>query len=181
MTDLSALDVNDKAKAHRNFLFVACFVALVATAFAFLIRGFILPDLQTAFDLTETEKGQINGAGLWPFGISIVVFSLVIDRIGYGKAMIFAFVCHVASVFLMIFAKGYWSLYAGAGLCGLAAGTVEAVVNPVIASMFPKHKTKMLTILHGGWAGGVCLAGFITLMLSGDAVAEWLKGFGWQL
>ena len=41
--------------------------------------------------------GQIFGVGLWPFAISIVLFSLVIDKIGYGKAMVFAFVCHVGS------------------------------------------------------------------------------------
>jgi MFS family permease len=183
MTDLPALDVNDKAIAHRNFLFVACFVALVATAFAFLIRSFILDDLRLVFNLTETQKGEINGAGFWPFAISIVVFSLIIDRIGYGKAMIFAFVCHVGSVVLMLFANGYWSLYFAAMLCALAAGTVEAVVNPVIASMFPKHKTKMLTILHAGWAGGICLAGVLTLSLT-PAVTGWVKEFGlalWQL
>ena len=183
MTDLPALDVNDKAKAHRKFLFIACFVALVATAFAFVIRCFILDDLRLLFKLTETQKGQINGAGFWPFAISIVVFSLIIDRIGYGKAMIFAFVCHVGSVAMMFMAKGYWSLYSAAVLCALAAGTVEAVVNPVIASMFPKHKTKMLTILHAGWAGGICLAGAMTLSLT-PAVTEWIKEFGialWQL
>ncbi len=175
MTSLTApTPLEADAQRRRRFLFAACFVALVATAFAFLIRSFILDDLRIAFNLSETQKGEINGAGLWPFGISIVVFSLVIDRIGYGKAMIFAFLCHIGSVCLMFFATGYWSLYFGAALCGLAAGTVEAVVNPVIASMFPKHKTKMLTILHGGWAGGVCLAGILTL-LSGPAVAEWLR------
>jgi MFS family permease len=183
MTDLAAVQLNEKAKAHRNFLFVACFIALVATAFAFVIRSFILDDLRVVFNLTETQKGEINGAGFWPFAISIVVFSLIIDKIGYGKAMIFAFVCHVGSVALMFLAKGYWTLYFSAALCALAAGTVEAVINPVIASMFPKNKTKMLTILHAGWAGGICLAGALTLSLT-PSVAGWIKEMGmelWQL
>ncbi len=183
MTDLTAARLNEKAKAHRNFLFVACFVALVATAFAFVIRSFILDDLRVVFNLTETQKGEINGAGFWPFAISIVLFSLIIDKIGYGKAMIFAFACHVGSVALMFFANGYWTLYFSAALCALAAGTVEAVINPVIASMFPKHKTKMLTILHAGWAGGICLAGAMALSLT-PSVADWVKGMGmelWQL
>jgi MFS family permease len=183
MTDLAAVQLNEKAKAHRNFLFVACFIALVATAFAFVIRSFILDDLRVVFNLTETQKGEINGAGFWPFAISIVVFSLIIDKIGYGKAMIFAFVCHVGSVALMFLAKVYWTLYFSAALCALAAGTVEAVINPVIASMFPKNKTKMLTILHAGWAGGICLAGALTLSLT-PSVAGWIKEMGmelWQL
>ena len=78
----------------------ACFVALVATAFAFMLRMMILPEWEAAFGLDETQKGTILGAGLWPFGVSIVLFSLIIDRIGYGKAMIFAFICHVAFALL---------------------------------------------------------------------------------
>jgi len=168
MTELTALaPLDPQSQARRRFLFLACFVALVATAFAFAIRSFILDDLRVAFNLSETQKGEINGAGFWPFGISIVVFSLVVDRIGYGKSMIFAFACHVASVFVTVFATGYWHLYLGAALCGLAAGTVEAVVNPVVASMYTRNKTTMLTILHGGWAGGVCLGGVLTLLIGG--------------
>ncbi len=168
MTDLTAsAPLSAESQKHRSFLFVACFVALVATAFAFAIRSFIIGDLQEQFHLTETQKGEILGAGFWPFGISIVLFSLIIDRIGYGKSMIFAFGCHVASVFVTVFATGYWSLWSGSVLAGLAAGTVEAVVNPVVASMYAKHKTKMLTMLHGGWAGGVALGGALTLTIGG--------------
>ncbi|MHC4563740.1 MAG: MFS transporter [Planctomycetota bacterium] len=178
-------DLAAPASAHparTRLLFWACFIALVATAFAFVIRAFIIGELQEQFFLTETEKGQILGAGLWPFGISIVLFSLIVDKIGYGKSMIFAFTCHVASVVVFLFAQGYWSLWSGAVLAGLAAGTVEAIVNPVVATMYPKNKTMMLTILHGGWAGGVALGGLLVQLL-GDAggLANWLNCTGWQV
>ncbi|HUS48098.1 MAG TPA: MFS transporter [Phycisphaerae bacterium] len=173
--EIAAVSGLQRAKGHERFLFVACFIALVATAFAFVTRAFIIGDLQKVFNLTETQKGEILGAGLWPFGISIVLFSLVVDKIGYGKSMIFAFACHVASPILYIFAKGYWGLYLGSFLCGLAAGTVEAIINPVVATMYPRSKTKMLTLLHAGWAGGVALGGVLTL--ASGAVG----GAGWQV
>jgi len=48
MTDLTAASpLSDDFQEHRNFLFVACFISLVATAFVFLIRSFILDDLRT--------------------------------------------------------------------------------------------------------------------------------------
>ena len=53
------------------------------------------------------------------------------------------------------------------------AGTVEAVVNPVVASMYPKNKTKMLTILHAGWAGGVALCGAIVMTLGLVGGVDW--------
>ena len=158
-------------KAGQTFLFVGCFVALVATSFAFIIRVMVMDDWQVAYGLSETQKGEIFGAGMWPFGLSIVLFSLVIDRVGYGKSMIFAFACHVLSTVLLVTARGYWGLYVGSFLNGLAAGTVEAVINPVVATMYPKQKTKMLTILHAGWPGGLALAGIIILLIMGPGVS----------
>ncbi len=170
MTELSANHPQGHTKAEEKLLFVECFVALVATSFAFIIRVMLMSDWQIAFGLSETQKGEIFGAGMWPFGLSIVLFSLVIDRVGYGKSMVFAFACHFLSAIMMFMANGYWMLYVASILNGLAAGTVEAVINPAIASMYPKKKTTMLTILHAGWPGGFVLGG-IMLLVMGDAVS----------
>ncbi|MEO6595585.1 MAG: MFS transporter, partial [Planctomycetota bacterium] len=98
-------------EAAKKKLFVACFIALMATSFAFIIRIMILGDLAKEFALTETQQGEILGVGIWPFAVSIILFSLVIDRIGYGKAILFAFVAHCAFAVLTIFSTGYWTLY----------------------------------------------------------------------
>ena len=65
----------------------------------------IVGDWAREYGLGETEVGKINGVGLWPFAISIVLFSLIIDKIGYGKAMAFAFLCHVSSAILTILVR----------------------------------------------------------------------------
>lgn len=153
------------ASTQERFLFITCFVALVATSFAFMIRVMAMGDWQVAFGLSETQKGEIFGAGMWPFGVSIVLFSLVVDNIGYGRSLGAAFVMHAASTLLLLTAKGYWGLYWGSILNGLAAGTVEAVINPVIASMYTKQKTKMLTILHAGWSVGFVIAGILIMAM----------------
>ena len=44
-------------------LYVACIIALVAMAFGFVVRGFVLTDWGVQFDLSETQKGSIQGAG----------------------------------------------------------------------------------------------------------------------
>ena len=153
-------------------LFWACFISLIATAFGFIIRAMIMDDWAKQFGLDETQKGQIFGVGLWPFAISIVLFSLIIDRIGYGKAMAFAFFCHVISMVITIAVpslwggdkeKAYWLLYLGNFIVALGNGTIEAVINPVVATMFSKEKTKWLNILHAGWPGGLVIGGVIAL------------------
>ena len=155
-----------------KWLFWTCFIALVATSFGFIIRANIIGDLGVAFNLSETQKGEILGVGLWPFALSIILFSLIIDKIGYGRALAFAFICHVASAFVTIFATGYQMLYWGTFILAVGNGTVEAVINPVVATVYSKQKTKWLNILHAGWPGGMVLGGLLILIL--------MPGLGWR-
>ena len=160
----------------EKFLFVACFISLIATSFAFVTRFAVLPDWGREFSLTATQMGEIGGAGVWPFALSIILFSLVIDRIGYGTAMVFALVCHVTYGILAAFvapnagASAYSVLYVGSFILALGNGTVEAVINPVVATMFSKEKTKWLNILHAGWPAGLVGAGLMTMAMGG---ADW--------
>jgi len=158
-----------EATAEDKFLFWACFIALIATAFGFVIRTMVIGQWATEFDLSATQRGEIFGVGLWPFAISIVLFSLVLDKIGYRTAMYFAFACHLISAILTIFATGYTSLYIGTFICALGNGTVEAVINPVVATVFKRDKTKWLNMLHAGWPGGMLLGGILAIALGSSA------------
>ena len=147
-------------------LFWGCFIALIATAFGFILRALLLEDLGNEFNLTNTQKGEISGVGLWPFAISIVLFSLFIDRIGYRAAMLFAFFAQITSAIITIFfAKGYWGLWIGTFILALGNGAIEAFINPVVATMFSKNKTKWFNILHAGWPGGMVIGGIIALLM----------------
>jgi MFS family permease len=160
----------DTPSPSDRLLFVGCFLALIATAFGFVVRTMLIDEWGTQFQLTDTQKGEIFGVGLWPFAISIVLFSLIIDRIGYGRAMVFAFICHVTSAILTITATGYWSLWVGTFIVALGNGTVEAVINPVVTTMFSRDKTKWLNMLHAGWPGGLVLGGLLAVSMG---TADW--------
>ena len=83
--------------AGDKILFWGCFIALITTAFAFITRAFLIniPTLWPAsFGLDNVQGQELFGAGIWPFAISIIIFSLIIDRIGYKTAMIFSFICY---------------------------------------------------------------------------------------
>jgi MFS family permease len=159
-----------------KWLFWTCFIALVATSFGFIIRTQIIGDLGLHFNLSETQKGEILGVGLWPFALSIILFSLVIDKIGYGRTLTFALVCHVASAGITIFATGYSMLYWGTFVLALGNGAVEAVINPVVATVYSKEKTKWLNILHAGWPGGMVLGGLLILILMPSLSWQWKVG-----
>ena len=156
----------DFSEGNRHSVFWSCFMAIAATAAVFSVRGLVMPQWEAEFGLTKTQMGELGGVGLWPFAVSIVLFSLVIDRIGYGKAMLFAFVCHVVSTVILLNATGYWGLYFGTFLVSLGNGAAQAVADPVVASMYTKDKTKWLNILHASWPGGMVVGGLGAIVLS---------------
>lgn len=164
---------NQTKSPHDRLLFLTCFIAIVTTAFGFIVRAIVLPEWGVEFNLTQTQLGEISGVGLWPFAISIVLFSLVVDKIGYKTSLGFAFVCHVASVALTVTADGYSTLYLATFIGAIGNGIVEAVANPVVATMFAKEKTKWLSILHAGWPGGLVLGGILALLMGTDVAWEY--------
>lgn len=149
----------------KKKLFVACFVALMATSFGFMLRAMLITEWGEEFNLTKTQMGEIMGVGLWPFAVSIILFSLIIDKIGYGWAMLTAFICHISSLIITLMASGYWMLYIGTFIFALGNGTIEATINPAVATMFPKEKAKWINRLHAGWPGGMVVGGIIALSM----------------
>ena len=99
------------ASAEAKKTFTVCFAALVATSFCFILRAFSIGAWGTEFDLSQTQMGELAGVGLWPFAISIVLLSLIIDKIGFKMTLWFAAACHVLGLVLILQANGYWSLY----------------------------------------------------------------------
>jgi len=182
-------DRNDK------LVFWGCFIALITTAFAFITRAFMVNDpglWPKTFGLDTVQGQELFNAGIWPFAISIILFSLIIDKIGYRVAMLFSFVCYALYALLAFKAYGtvnaeglegealkdaqkqaYQFLYWGSIILGLGNGTVEAYINPVVATMFNREKTKWLNILHAGWPGGLVLGGLITIMLGAKVAEDW--------
>src|SRR6185295_18402287 len=51
-------------------------------------------------------------------------------------------------------------------------GVCEAVVNPVVATLFPERKTHYLNLLHAGWPGGLIAGGIISYLMNGGKIGE---------
>ena len=115
--------------------------------------------------LGQNPFGALSGAGLFPFALSIILVSLVVDKIGYGRAMAAAWVGHVVSAVVTMTATTYEQIYLGTILFALANGIVEAVTNPAIATLYPKDKVRYLNILHAGWPGGLVFGGLLFIAM----------------
>jgi MFS family permease len=181
-------------KRHDQILFWGCFIALITTSYAFISRMILCGgQFVTDFGLDKVSVGELQGAGIWPFGVSIILFSLFIDRIGYKIAMIFSFVSYLIYA-AMAFAAygaihgvtgdalvaaqkhGYQLLYWGSIILGLGNGSVEAYINPIVTTMFNTDKTKLLNRMHAGWPGGLVLGGLCTIALADNT--DWRISLG---
>jgi len=176
-------------QANQRRIFVASFLTLIAAGIGFAIRGGILGDWGTQFGFTKSELGSITGGGLVGFGVTIIACSLFADRVGYKLLLIAAFVLHLLSAGVTLAATpvfesagkdaAYQCLYWGMFMFALANGLCEAVINPLVATLYPKQKTHYLNILHAGWPGGLILGGLLAYGFVGEDA--FIKRLRWEI
>ena len=162
---------------NKKVLLWASFFTLIAAGVGFGIRGGILGDWAAAFGFTMTDLGQITGGGLVGFGVVIMASSLFVDKVGYKPLLILAFVLHFLSAVITLAATPvynalgkdptYWCLYVGMFMFAVGNGICEAVINPLVATLYPKQKTHYLNILHAGWPGGMIIGGLLAFLFVG--------------
>ena len=172
-----APQVSALAGVHPGRLFGASCVSLIATAVVFVVVASIMFDLKKFFVLDNTDVGWIAGAATWGFTVSIFVLGPLCDWLGMRLLLRFAFLCHLVGVLVMIFATGFWMLFWGALVIALGNGTVEAVCNPLIATIYPGDKTRKLNQFHMWFPGGIVIGGLIAYALAnlglGDSPYLW--------
>jgi len=149
-------------------------MAILAAGIGFGVRGGILANWGADFGFTAAQLGDITSGGLQGFCFGIFIGGIVVDKVGYGKLVTAAFVFHVASAFITFGATTGQSqeltfqfLYWGTFLFAVANGTLEAVANPLVATLFPENRTHYLNILHASWPAGLVLGGVIGWTMGG--------------
>src|ERR1700731_2708504 len=101
-TIMSNVLTSSAAAPNAQRLLWAGFFSIFASGVGFSVRAGILIDWANQYGFTMSELGGITGGGLTGFGIIIILGSLVADKIGYGRLMVFALVMHVLSAVLQL-------------------------------------------------------------------------------
>ncbi len=150
-------------------------MAILAAGVGFAIRNGINATWAAEFGFTNLQNGLIGGAGFSGFCFGIIIGGIIVDKIGYGKLIITAFLLHVLSAVITLMPSAamgqqtaFLLLFSGTFIFALANGTLEAVANPLVATLFPNNRTHYLNILHASWPAGMILGAIITLVVGHD-------------
>ena len=169
----------------RRWLFICSCVALITSAFTFVVRGDILQEMGDAFGLTQQEKGGIEGAVFIGMALSMLVGGFICDLLGMKRIMILAFISHLVGSLATIFAPhseiSYQWLFVSSLLMGFGNGFTEVGINPLIATLYADKKTHYLNMLHAWWPGGLVIGGLSAQFIVRRFAPDGLGGLAlWQ-
>jgi fucose permease len=172
-------------------IFLASFLTLIAAGIGFAIRGAVLGEWADQYGFTMFELGNITGGGLTGFGLVIILASFFVDKIGYKTVLLLAFLCHLGSAALTLAATPifhssgkdatYSCLYWGMFLFAIGNGLCEAVINPLVATLYPRKKTHYLNILHAGWPAGLIIGALLAKCFVGKVDEVWITKLQWEI
>jgi fucose permease len=158
---------------NSSRLFLASCMALIVTAMTFAIRARLELVFQTDFKLSSEDLGFAFAPAFYGFTIAMIIGGPLVDILGMKRIVWIAFVCHALGIVLTISATGFWSLFIGVLATGLGNGMVEAACNPLVASLFPTEKVKMLNRFHVWFPGGIMIGSLIAYFIIDIADLNW--------
>lgn len=182
-------------KFSRGKLMLASFLTLVASGVGFATRTAAGGDWEREFNIGGGEFGAILGAGFLGFGLMIFFGGILVEKFGYKKLLMIAFFMHLASAAMLfaanplfaswrasdpatatqnVFSVLFWSAF----IFSICQGLYEAVINPLIAELYPENKTHYLNILHAGWPAGMIIGGLFAAGFIGENA--WFMQLPWQ-
>jgi len=154
---------------HAGKIFIAAFTTQFAMGYEVLLRMNAASPIKTTFfdstnPLTSGEAiGQVLGALFLGFAISNFVMAALVDAIGLRRSHILSLLAYLAGTVAVVCAipgSDYlWLLlFGGSLLQGFAWGSIEAVLNPLVVTIYPSKQVFRLNLFHSAYSLGILVA-----------------------
>ncbi|BFP39874.1 hypothetical protein FGF1_07190 [Flavobacteriaceae bacterium GF1] len=158
---------------NQKRLFVASCLALLVTAITFAIRAKIEGVFTDEYGLTKEQVGRAFGPAFWGFAVAMFAGGYIIDIVKTKTIVWLAFALHLVGIVSLLMAKDYTSLFLANVFIGLGNGSVEAACNPLVATIFPDRKTKMLNRFHVWFPGGIVVGSLLAALVMDQMDLSW--------
>src|SRR6188768_698495 len=140
-------------KYNASRLFIGSCLALLVTSLTFALRAKIEGVFGTEYGLSGQDIGWAFAPAFWGFTVATFLGGLIIDAVKTKSILWMAFITHLIGITLLLMAKDKTMLFVSNIFIGFANGSVEAACNPLIATIYPNNKTKMLNRFHVWFPG----------------------------
>lgn len=158
---------------NANRLFVASCLALLVTSLTFALRAKIEGVFSSEYGLSGQDIGWAFGPAFWGFTIAMFLGGLIIDAVKTKSIIWLAFATHLIGLVILIMAKDKTMLFVSNVFIGFGNGSVEAACNPLVATIYPNDKTKMLNRFHVWFPGGAVVGGILAWIVMTQLGLSW--------
>jgi len=160
-----------QANARRLFL-LSC-VALITTAMTFAIRARLEKVWGIDFGLNAKSIALAMAPAFWGFTLAQFIGGPLVDLVGMKRFVRIAFVLHLVGIVLTILSHNFWTLFSGTLFIGVGNGSIEAGCNPLVATIYPDAKTKMLNRFHVWFPGGIVIGSVVAYLMMDVMKLSW--------
>lgn len=156
--------MTDKPINAKRLFLLSC-VALITTAMTFAIRARLEKVWGVDFGLSAKSIALAMAPAFWGFTLAQFIGGPLVDLVGMKRFVRIAFFLHVAGIALTVLSRGFWTLFAGTLFIGVGNGSIEAGCNPLVATIYPGAKTKMLNRFHVWFPGGIVIGSVVAYLM----------------
>jgi MFS family permease len=160
-----------QSNAKRLFL-LSC-VALITTAMTFAIRARLEKVWGVEFGLGAKSIALAMAPAFWGFTLAQFVGGPLVDLVGMKRFVRIAFFLHLVGIVLTVLSRDFWTLFSGTLFIGVGNGSIEAGCNPLVATIYPEAKTKMLNRFHVWFPGGIVIGSVIAYLMMDVMKLPW--------
>ena len=165
--------MNEKSTNAKRMFLLSC-VALITTAMTFAIRARLEKVWGLQFELSAKSIALAMAPAFWGFTLAQFIGGPLVDVIGMKRFIRIAFLLHLIGIVLTILSRNFLMLFAGTLFIGVGNGSVEAGCNPLVATLFPEAKTKMLNRFHVWLPGGIVIGSVVAYLFMDVLKLNWM-------
>lgn len=186
---MNTLDHNKSLASLKGYpvskIFLAAFITQFCMGFEVLLRISAATTIKhDFFDVSDpltsgAHIGEILGVLFLGFAIANFVMAPFVDAFGQRRVHVISLLLFLGGTLVMLLAEpnsesAYLLLWGGSLLQGFAWGSIEAVLNPLVVSIYPTKKVAKLNLFHAAYALGVLIAAPLSSMVD-------MYSMGWKL
>ena len=165
--------MSEKSPNAKRLFLLSC-VALITTAMTFAIRARLEKVWGLQFELSAKSIALAMAPAFWGFTLAQFIGGPLVDVIGMKRFIRIAFLLHLIGIVLTILSRNFLMLFAGTLFIGVGNGSVEAGCNPLVATLFPEAKTKMLNRFHVWFPGGIVIGSVVAYLFMDVLKLNWM-------